>query len=116
MDKLYFGNLLIGHIFHSGDDFPWSHGEFHLRFDTSDPISTHITKYISHSIRVSDFYMEQTEFNLRPDLEDQLAKEAIEFNDLIYSDQWKIIHLNDEVTKILIPVFHSDGSIGWRLA
>lgn len=116
MNKLYFGDLFIGDIVHTGNDFPWSHGKFHLRLDYGSESSAHIIKYIAHSIRLSDFYEEQTESNPLSDWEDQLLKEEIEFDALIHSDKWSILHPNGDIIKILIPVFHSEGTIGWRLA
>jgi hypothetical protein len=116
MYKLYFDDLFIGDIRPLGADFPCSHGEFHLHPLAAAPVLIHISRYIAHSIRISDFYMEQTISNPHSDVEDELLKEELEFDDLINSDQWRIIHINGEVTKILIPVFHSDGSVGWRLA
>ena len=84
--------------------------------DSADGTSVHITKYITFSIRQSNFYMEQTESDPLQDIENELLKEEPAFNDLINSGQWRIINDKAEITKILIPVFHSDGGIGWRLA
>jgi hypothetical protein len=116
MEKLYFDHLLIGEIAHSAGDFPWFFGEFQLCLHADDQISAHIRRYIAFSIRQSDFYLNQTAAVPLLDQQDKLLQEEHEFDDLINSDKWNIIDYQSEVINILVPVFHADGSIGWRLA
>ncbi len=116
-DKLYFDNLFIGEIEFKDGDFPWLSGSFKLTLEPTDKLSEHILNYIDYSkLRSRKFELSELDPNNNSyEFDDKLAKEEEKYIDLIETDKWKIVSQNGTIEYILIPIFHCDEKIDWRL-
>ena len=114
LDKLYLDNLLIGEIQYLDHDFPTFNGQFNLILKPTDPDSKQIIDYIDFSCRQTSFYMNENEDD-EEDLEEKLLAEELKYENLINSENWKIIESDGQLTKILIPTFDKENGINWRL-
>ena len=116
-DKLYFDNLFIGEIDFKDADFPWLSGSFKLTLEPTDKLSEHILNYIVFSkLESKKLEISSSDPNNSPyEYDDNYFNEEEKYIDLIETDKWRIISENGTIENILIPKFHCDDSIDWRL-
>lgn len=110
--ELYYGNILIGSVTDIKSDFPNLCGYFNLLLKPIDVISSQITEYIKFSPELMEFYLYTSEINQKA--ESILLEKENLYENLINSNEWKLVDLNGEVTKILIPTFDKEGIISFR--
>lgn len=110
--ELYYGNILIGSITDIKSDFPNLCGYFNLLLKPIDIISSQITEYINFSPELIEFYLNTCEIDQKA--ENILLEKENLYQNLIDSNEWKLVDLKGEVTKILIPTFDKEGIITLR--
>lgn len=110
--ELYYGNILIGSITNTKSDFPNLCGHFNLLLKPIDIISSQITEYIKFSSELLEFYLNTSDIDQKT--EGILLEKENLYKNLIDSNDWKLVDLNGEETKILIPTFDKEGIINFR--
>lgn len=110
--RLYYGNILIGNITNAESDFPNLCGLFNSLLKPTNSISLQIIEYIKFSSELTEFYLNTSEVDQTKE-STLLMKENL-FENLINSNEWKLVELNGKETKICIPTFDKTGMINYR--
>ncbi|MFK7115701.1 hypothetical protein V3468_14885 [Flavobacterium oreochromis] len=110
--KLYYQNILIGNINNLKSDYPNLSGQFNMILKPKDDISKQIIEYIKFSSELAEFYLNTLEIDTNT--ENILLQKENLYNDLINSNDWRLINSIGEEVRILIPNFDKNGIVTYR--
>jgi hypothetical protein len=114
--ELYFGAMKIGVIDQIDSDFPNLWGKITYDPALSEPRSeagARLLRFVAlnqESIRLAELEKEQ-ESEREKAVNDELAAD---FNDLIESEDWRLIDAHGQAHPILCPILRDSGEIVWR--
>lgn len=105
---LYWKNIEVGELTKTGWDMR-SAGYIKFKFDYHNQRKNELSKYISHSIKGSDYLKKGDEENYKA-----LCVQDEKYLDIINSPEWEIEDKNGNRIGILCPAFHSNNEITWQ--
>ena len=107
---LYWKNIEIGTLTETNWDMR-SSGDIKFKYNylSEEKKNNHLSKFILHSIKASNYLDIGDEENYK-----KMCEKETQFLDLIIGSEWKIVDRDGESRKILCPMFHDKNVITWQ--
>ncbi len=110
--RLFYDDIDLGEVRHVDSDFPSSFGIWTpSQIEPTTDLRRHLLSYIEHSI-VSMALLDASDAG--PEWHEFAGREEPKYQDLIDSDQWKLVPSDGHPIRILIPLFRREGELTWR--